>query len=269
MKIHSETAQGGVYDRIYSRGKLMGTQIDTDYNSRTKSDLLDFAMGRYLGFSPIPFNINICDFGSGDGIFMNTIHERDFLTLDVFPIEISHEGCKRIVERKASNTDFINMRTPVQYNGLNIPFNDHSIGIVLAADVMEHVRDLPVVLNELNRVLEPGGIFAMNIPLPNFERNYIRYKMSVGDWKTLFKMFKAAFVRKLLLGSANFQDELGETRMITDEWIKVLSEHGFRLEDRCLWPEKVIHDGRKIDYTGQPLSGILILRKIKEVRVEN
>lgn len=42
-----------------------------------------------------------------------------------------------------------------------------SFGIVLALDVLEHVDDLPAVLRELARLLQPGGLLVVSGPTEN------------------------------------------------------------------------------------------------------
>jgi SAM-dependent methyltransferase len=43
-----------------------------------------------------------------------------------------------------------------------LPFADGAFDAVVAADVLEHVPDLPRVVRELGRVLAPGGSFAFD-----------------------------------------------------------------------------------------------------------
>jgi SAM-dependent methyltransferase len=45
----------------------------------------------------------------------------------------------------------------VDYDGLTIPFPDKSFDVVLSSNVLEHVRDLDALQNEIKRVLAPGG----------------------------------------------------------------------------------------------------------------
>jgi len=44
----------------------------------------------------------------------------------------------------------------------NLPFEDHSFDLVTCCDVLEHVDDLPKVINEISRVLKPGGTFVFD-----------------------------------------------------------------------------------------------------------
>jgi 2-polyprenyl-6-hydroxyphenyl methylase/3-demethylubiquinone-9 3-methyltransferase len=51
---------------------------------------------------------------------------------------------------------------PAQGHLERLPFADGSFGAVVAADVLEHVPDLPAAVAELARVLAPGGSFVFD-----------------------------------------------------------------------------------------------------------
>jgi 2-polyprenyl-6-hydroxyphenyl methylase/3-demethylubiquinone-9 3-methyltransferase len=46
--------------------------------------------------------------------------------------------------------------------GEALPYADHSFDAVVCVDVLEHVRDLTLVLSEVERVLRPGGLFLFD-----------------------------------------------------------------------------------------------------------
>lgn len=50
------------------------------------------------------------------------------------------------------------------YDGRDIPFSDNEFDIVFSTEVMEHVPDPQHFLNEINRVLQPGGVLIMTTP---------------------------------------------------------------------------------------------------------
>ena len=50
------------------------------------------------------------------------------------------------------------------YNGRDIPFDDRYFDIVLTSEVLEHVPDPGHFLNEINRVLVPGGYLVLTVP---------------------------------------------------------------------------------------------------------
>lgn len=51
-----------------------------------------------------------------------------------------------------------------------LPFPDESFGSVISNCVLEHIPDLDTALDEIARVLKPGGFFATTVPSPNYER---------------------------------------------------------------------------------------------------
>jgi SAM-dependent methyltransferase len=47
---------------------------------------------------------------------------------------------------------------------LTLPFEDHSFGLAVCFETIEHVTDVERGLEELTRVLEPGGVLAISTP---------------------------------------------------------------------------------------------------------
>lgn len=52
----------------------------------------------------------------------------------------------------------------VYYDGKTIPFEDNCFDGILTSEVLEHVFNLDVVLDELCRVLKPGGKILITVP---------------------------------------------------------------------------------------------------------
>lgn len=50
------------------------------------------------------------------------------------------------------------------YNGHTLPFADQSFDIIYSYHVLEHVADVPRTLDEMERVLAPGGIVYVGVP---------------------------------------------------------------------------------------------------------
>jgi SAM-dependent methyltransferase len=66
--------------------------------------------------------------------------------------------------------------TSVNGDGTQLPFADGSFDRIIASEVMEHVPDDAAALDELTRVLRPGGTIAITIPAEFPER--ICWKLS-------------------------------------------------------------------------------------------
>ena len=52
----------------------------------------------------------------------------------------------------------------LSWNGTKIPLEDDSVNNILAIEVFEHIPNPEIVLNEILRVLTPGGVFFFTIP---------------------------------------------------------------------------------------------------------
>jgi SAM-dependent methyltransferase len=57
-----------------------------------------------------------------------------------------------------------NEQIDVFYDGKRIPFGDANFDGVFSSEVFEHVFNLPEVLQEINRVLKPGGLLLVTCP---------------------------------------------------------------------------------------------------------
>ena len=63
-----------------------------------------------------------------------------------------------------------------------LPYADNSIAKIQAQDVLEHLPfdKVPFVLDEIYRVLKPGGIFRLSVP---DYRSPVHKRRSVYDWR--------------------------------------------------------------------------------------
>jgi SAM-dependent methyltransferase len=50
------------------------------------------------------------------------------------------------------------------WDGITMPFNDNSFDTVMATEVLEHCPDPHLVINEIKRVLKPGGLIFFTVP---------------------------------------------------------------------------------------------------------
>lgn len=50
------------------------------------------------------------------------------------------------------------------WDGLNMPFGDNSFNTLMATEVLEHCPDPMQVINEMKRVLKPGGLLFFTVP---------------------------------------------------------------------------------------------------------
>jgi SAM-dependent methyltransferase len=65
--------------------------------------------------------------------------------------------------------------------GSNIPFEDNTFSSCSLFGVLEHIYDQSALLNELYRVIKPGGTFVIAVP-----GKHLFSFLDLGNWKFLF-----------------------------------------------------------------------------------
>ena len=82
------------------------------------------------------------------------------------------------------------------------PFDDASFDVVVAGELLEHVRDPLHVIEECGRVLRPGGTLVGSVPNAFRAKNRLRFLLGRKPEKdpTHLHMFSAGDVRSLLAG---------------------------------------------------------------------
>ena len=86
-----------------------------------------------------------------------------------------------------------------------LPFGDESFDVVVAAELLEHLRDPASVVAEAARVLRPGGTFAGSVPNGYRLKNRLRFlagRPPEGN-PTHLHLFRPDDVRGLLAGFDN------------------------------------------------------------------
>jgi 2-polyprenyl-6-hydroxyphenyl methylase / 3-demethylubiquinone-9 3-methyltransferase len=63
--------------------------------------------------------------------------------------------------------------------GESIRFADQSFDVVFCCDVLEHVRDLPKVISEISRVLNPGAFFCFD----TLNRTFLSKLVAIKIWQ--------------------------------------------------------------------------------------
>ncbi len=79
---------------------------------------------------------------------------------DLFKKCSEYIGC----DIATSGHDHINEQIDVFYNGETIPFEDGYFDNIFTSEVFEHVFNLDTILDELYRVLKPGGYMLATVP---------------------------------------------------------------------------------------------------------
>jgi len=102
----------------------------------------------------------VCDFGGGGGAFLLTL-SRNFQKVILLDYE-TVEAEAVIKHYNLNNVEII--KGDALSNGLP----EHSLDVVIAADVLEHFQDVREPVKEIRRLLKPQGLFFMSGPTENF-----------------------------------------------------------------------------------------------------
>jgi SAM-dependent methyltransferase len=93
------------------------------------------------------------DLGCGDGRLSVALRADSLTLADVSPVAL---------ERAAARLP--EARTVELVPDEPLPLGDGEFDLVLAAEMLEHVRDVQLLMSEVRRVLVPGGRFAITTP---------------------------------------------------------------------------------------------------------
>lgn len=94
--------------------------------------------------------------GCGGGLLTEEIVRMGFKTIGIDPSEKSLEIAR--IHAKEGNLD-------IHYQhgyGDDLPYEDNTFKAVFCCDTLEHIKNWDKVINEISRVLMPGGIFFYN-----------------------------------------------------------------------------------------------------------
>ena len=128
-------------------------------------------------------NGNFLDLGCGDSPYRFLLNEKTNIYHGIDIID---------------STKFDYSRTDIlHFDGLNIPFEDNYFDNLICTEVLEHVLEFQSLVNEVHRVLKPGGSALFTIPwsarfhyIPN---DYYRYTPSA--LKVIFSEFSEVLIR--------------------------------------------------------------------------
>lgn len=138
----------------------------------------------------IETNKVVLDVGCGQGFhtFCLSKDMNNAIGVDIFQEDII------IAKKRYPKVDFFVM------NIEKLNFENNFFNKIYAMDVLEHVDNLDAVLNEIERVLKPGGQFIINIPYWKSEAWLLKIRPSYFGEIHHVRIFKDNQLEKILLG---------------------------------------------------------------------
>lgn len=98
----------------------------------------------------LPARGTILDFGAGSGHQTRQLRNLGF---DVVALDLDSSNYRECRELDV-----------IEYDGITLPFENDVFDCVFSSNVLEHVKDLPRVHDEISRVLKPGGYCVHILP---------------------------------------------------------------------------------------------------------
>jgi SAM-dependent methyltransferase len=97
-----------------------------------------------------------------------------------------------------------------------LPFEDGSFEVVVAGELLEHLRDPRALVDEVRRVLRPGGTFVGSVPNAYRLKNRVRFLFGrdPDDDPTHLHMFSPAQLVELLGGFDDLQLHFVASRLV-------------------------------------------------------
>ncbi len=106
-------------------------------------------IGKYL----ICKNLIVLDLGSGEGG-----------TSIIFSEQNKVAGCDLNLIRLERQKDYLNDYFKINGDALKLSFKENSFDLIILQDVIEHLPDVKLLINEVIRVLKSGGIVYISTP---------------------------------------------------------------------------------------------------------
>lgn len=175
MKRIPPTGLPSIYD-------MLADAIPNDHSRQcTAADELHAQITK--GFSPS----EVLDLGCGDGrsidLFKSELPEARWTGVDI-------EGSPEVTMRRRTDGNF------VSFDGINLPFEAESFGLVYSYQVFEHVRHPEPLLAEIRRVLKKDGLLIGQTSQLEPYHSFSYWNFTVFGFR---RLLEAAGLRLLVL----------------------------------------------------------------------
>lgn len=130
--------------RDYQQG-----QSNDQFWFRVKNDLINVYMKKLCGDRN---DLRILNVGAGTGDDIQTLNQYGAVTV----VDIDEAALALI--------DSAQCYEVARADACDLPYGNDSFDVVVSFDVLEHIRDHDQAVEEIHRVLKPGGMFLFTVP---------------------------------------------------------------------------------------------------------
>jgi ubiquinone/menaquinone biosynthesis C-methylase UbiE len=155
----------------------IGRLLDSGYRRRIQPP------SQLIERSGIKKGMKVLDLGCGSGAFTPFIARTVGDKGKVYAFDIQEDMLKQLERKlaKPENSDIKNIKL-IEGNAYELPFGNASLDLVNMVTVLQEIPDRNKALHEVNRVLKPGGIFAVTelFPDPDYPWKTTTIKLGVA-----------------------------------------------------------------------------------------
>lgn len=141
---------------------FIGLLLDTGYRRKIQPP------AQLVERSGIKRGMHVLDFGCGSGAFTPFIARAVGGEGKVYALDIEPDMLKQLDNKlsKPENQDIRNIKL-IEGNAYELPFEESSLDLVNMVTVLQEIPDRNRALQEIKRVLKPGGILAVSELFPD------------------------------------------------------------------------------------------------------
>jgi ubiquinone/menaquinone biosynthesis C-methylase UbiE len=141
---------------------FIGPLLDSDYRRRVQSP------DKLIERSGIKEGMRVLEVGCGSGAFVTYVARAVGEKGHVYALDIEPKMLNQL-RKKLARPEYQDIKNVeiIESSAYTLPFNDSSLDLVYMVTVLYEIPDKNKALQEVLRVLKPGGIFAVSELLPD------------------------------------------------------------------------------------------------------
>jgi len=154
----------------------IGHLLDSGYRRRIQPP------SQLIERSGIKKGMQVLDLGCGSGAFTPFIARTVGDKGKVYALDIQADMLKQLENKlsKPENKDIKNIKL-IEGNAYELPFDNNSLDLVNMVTVLQEIPDRNRALQEVKRVLKPGGLFAVTELFPDPDYPWKSTTIKVGE----------------------------------------------------------------------------------------